>query len=595
MNNTPFDAMREMFIDSIKCDDKEAVAETLKKRFGDNFLELKRNNLFRYHIFKLMNYIPHEAQRKFHDAVPWIEEVESKPGRFIKCEHKDYNFFINPKDPTQSTRICKSCKAEYKNLYYNRFKCVIAAARWGKSLAVGKEGCLPLLWPGINADGSLNREKSPRAYVYGPSYSVGRHEFNYLVQGMEELGFIPVRYQNSPNTGNLYARWKWGAEVAVKSWDNPKSILGDEIDVALFAEASTLPTMIFERYIRARMGSRMAYGILGSTPHGIGEFLENYYYRGQDPKDIEVWSDSFSIMSNPHHPREDIEQARATLDHKTFNEQYLGKFTSMAGLVFDTFDRDLHVKKQIQKREQLPEGCQVVFSIDFGSTAPTGALMGYWDKDGCFHMIGEYYVAGQTIKHHFKHYLKDWLLKWQPEWMVYDFQQVDAAQFLQDEISVLEEKGEVEYNRLKMIPCKKGKKTGIERVRQLLHYNPKTEKCLLEIDPSCENMVYEFNHYANKKAPDGRILDEPAPGNDHLCDALEYVVATSYEDAAIRQERLNEKHGIEQKPAKQIHQLMMESMREQAEDYDHEIEQEAQNFDFGDEHEPECYVEWEGY
>ena len=109
---------------------------------------------------------------------------------------------------------------------------------------------------------------------------------------------------------------------------------------------------------------------------------------------------------------------------------------------------------------------------------------------------------------------------------MYDFQQVDAAQFLQDEIATLEGSGEVQPNRLKMIPCKKGKKAGIERIRQLLHVNPNIKKPLLTVDPSCDNFVFEMLHYANKKSPDGRILDEPAAGNDHLMDALEYAVAT---------------------------------------------------------------------
>ncbi|GAG48109.1 unnamed protein product, partial [marine sediment metagenome] len=217
------------------------------------------------------------------------------------------------------------------------------------------------------------------------------------------------------------------------------------------------------------------------------------------------------------------ETAKATLDPRTFAEQYEGKFITMAGLVFDTFDRDVHIKEEIKHPNELPRGAQVVFSIDFGSSAPTGAIMAYWDKDGGCHVLGEYYVKGHNIKYHFNNFLKEWLLKWQPEWMVYDFQQVEAAQFLQDEIAFLEEEGKVAYNRLKMIPCKKGKKNGIERIRQLLHVNPNTGKALLSVDGSCDNFVFEMLHYANKKSPDGRVLDEPANGNDHLMDSLEYL------------------------------------------------------------------------
>lgn len=591
------DNIRSEFINSITSKDKEGFWGDIHAKYGD-LREVRRNSTYRYEIFKLMNYEPHEAQRKFHDAVPKIIEVQKKLGVLEVCDHPEFNILIDPKDPAQTTRQCKRCKAEFRNHYHNRFRCIIAAARWGKSLCVGKEGVLPLLWPGIDADGTLNREKAPRAYIYSPSYNIGRHEFNYVTQGMEELGLTPERYSYSPQTGNMYARWSWGAEITVKSWDNPTSILGDEIDCAIFAEASTLPNMKFERYIRARMGSRLAYCIMGSTPHGIGEFLEDYYWRGQDPSDHEVWSDSFGLMSNPHHPIEDIEEARASLDERTFSEQYEGKFVSMAGLVFDTFDRGIHVKPQIQEPERIPKDCQIVFGIDFGKTAPTACLMAYWDKDGCIHIMNEYYVAGETIKNHFNNYLKDWLIKYQPEWLIYDYQQVEAAQFLQDEIFALEEQGLIGFNKLKMIPCKKGKKNGTERIRQLLHYNPKTQMSQLEVDPSCVNFVNEILHYTNKKGPDGRILDEPDPHSkyDHLMDTIEYIVATSYEDAQLRRDRKNMLDMSEQKPAKAIHQLMMAKIREQAEENDEDIEEEAEWLENGEEDdEAESYTDWDGY
>jgi len=574
------DKAKTAFLDSIKEPNKEEFWGDLLPHHTD-LREIRRNGLYRYEIFKKMKYFPHDAQREFHDAHPHIIEVCLKAGN-PDCEHVEFFHQVNPKDPTQSKRICKSCGAQFRNHYHNRFRCVIAAARWGKSLAVGKEGTLPLFWPGINADGSLNREKAPRAYIYAPSYAIGRHEFNYLVQGMEELGLVPERYNYSPNTGNLYAKWPWGAEVMVKSWDNPKSILGDEIDLALFAEASTLPMIIFERYIRARMGSRLAYGILGSTPHGIGEFLERFFERGQDPKDHEVWSASFPLTSNPHHPVEDIEEARAMLDPRTFAEQYLGQFITMAGLVFETFDRKVHLKKQIRDPTNLPRASQVVFGIDFGRTAPTGCLMTFWDKEGVLHVLGEYYVKGKTIKQHFHEYLKNWMLKWQPEWIVYDYQQVEAAQFLQDEIFKLQQNGQVLFNRLKMIPCKKGKKAGIERVRQLLHVDPRFGVSKFEADPSCENLIFEFLHYVNKKAPDGRTIDEPAKGNDHLMDCVEYIAATSYEDAELRRDRVGMLDVQTAKPL-QVHQELAQRIRNDFDDEDEDDDYEEEDEEDGSE------------
>ncbi len=538
MTTMVYEKLQNEFINSLGCEEKDEFWGDLAVH-RDELLELRRNGGFRYPLFDAMKYKPHPAQREFHDAFPQRIRNLVKEGQDQNCPHPAWHQAEDPDERGTSIDICKRCQAVYKTVYHNRFRCVIAAARWGKSLAVGKEGCLPLLWPGINPDGTLNREKAPRVYIYAPSYAIGRHEFFYILDAMLELNLEPNKLQTSWQSGNLYAKWSWGAELLVKSWDNEKSLLGDEIDVAVISEGSKLKYTIFERYIRARMGSRNAYCIMGSTPAGIGEFLESFYERGQKENDIEVWSGMYGLLTNPHHDQADYYSAKAAMDPKTFAEQYEGKFITMSGLVFDNFDRETHIKEQIKKKEDLPGGARVIFGIDFGRSTYTAAAMTYWDKDGTLHVLGEYYQKDAPIKEHFHSYLKDWLIEWRPEYLVYDYAQPEAAQFLYDEIFKLQQAGVLGHNECIMSPCVKGKTVGIERVRQLLHFNTKLEFSKFEVDPSCTNMFDEFRRYVYKETAAGITDDKPAKGHDHLMDCLEYISADTYEDGVSRRVRGN--------------------------------------------------------
>ena len=158
----------------------------------------------------------------------------------------------------------------------------------------------------------------------------------------------------------------------------------------------------------------------------------------------------------------------------------------------------------------------------------------------------------------------------------------------------------MDINRINMIHCKKVKKTGIDRVRQLLHVNPNTGEALLEVDPSCHNFIYEMLHYANKKSPDGRILDEPAQGNDHLMDALEYLAATSYEDVELRRDRVgmldmkDDRKRLRKKPL-EVHQLLVKRIRDEADDADDEDDDlpEADYFNDEEDEEDETYLEFD--
>jgi len=539
------------YLSSLDSKDKAGVAMDLLPA-NTNLLEVRRRGLFRNELFKEFGYEPHSGQKKFHDARPTIEReilklaekpVEGEIPEKNYCRHEKQKTALDPKNVERVIVNCFDCGEVWENVYYNRYAFACCAARYGKSMMVGYDVVDMLMWPGINPDGTLNKLKAPLINIYAPKYEIGEYEFNFTMTAMEELGLTPKKYHNSANSGNLFAEYEWGPRIQVKSWDNARGLLGDEPDIGVICEGAGLPKSTFFRYIRSRLGTRQAYVRAGSTPHGFGELLEEMYHRGIDPKQREFYSQEGPLSDNPYHPKEDIEEARRTMPVREFSEQYLGKFVSMTGLVYEDYDSDIHVKDQIRDPADLPPGCQVVASIDFGIAQPFCCLIGYWDQDGKLHIVWEHYQKGWKISKHWNEELKKAFLKWLPEWLVYDYGDPAAAQQIYDFIFDMQHKPDEDgksfpVDVLKMVPCNKKKQKGLVKVRELLHVDPETDYSLFEMDFSCINTQVEFPKYQFKTDKDGKVMEDPKPGNDHAMDCIEYMVNITYEEAEERGDRI---------------------------------------------------------
>jgi len=515
---------------------------------GTDLLDVKRRALYKYAIFSEMGYTPHPGQVQFHDCIPHIETVTTKVGSNPDCPHIQVTERVNLRDPTNRKKICVSCKAEIGQIFHNRFRVVVAGARYGKSLSIGKEAIVQggLLWPGIDSDGNINTTKSPRVIIYAPSYAIGQFEFNEIIWGMESLGLPPTqKYQNNPDQGNMIAQWEWGSEVVVKSWDNPKSLLGAEADLAVLCESASLSVKrIWERYIRQRLGSRLGTMITGSTPSGPGEFIETFLRRGQDPNDKVVMSWQFPTHMNPHHDPEELAEAERDMDPDTYNEQVLGLITSMVGLVYKPFKTDIHAIKQLHPND-IPETAQNVGAIDWGWKAPMAVDLGYWDKQRKLHICWEKQASYKTVDEFCDGYtdpitgeffegLAYYLRLYKTEWLVYDNADPGKAYSLinNELIAALIEEG-----TLKIIPCKKNEMMGINKVRELLKVQGNGEPWF-EIDPSCAAGIREFGK--NEFKNDNTELRKP--GNDHSLNCIEYISITDYALAYQTIQEVNRKH-----------------------------------------------------
>jgi phage terminase large subunit len=146
--------------------------------------------------------------------------------------------------------------------------------------------------------------------------------------------------------------------------------------------------------------------------------------------------------------------------------------------------------------------------MDEGYTNPAVILLVGEDGDGRRHVAREYYQRGVLQSLVCQHAL-DWQRRHSTETCVVD----DSAAGLIAELRAV---------GVNARAAAKGRVLdGIQLVQDALKVQG-DGKARLTVDPSCENLISEFESY-RWKATNGRVKDEPEKENDHALDALRYL------------------------------------------------------------------------
>lgn len=190
---------------------------------------------------------------------------------------------------------------------------VCAGRRFGKSAVSGYLALKELLQP------------DRKVWVVAPSYELSQKVFTYAMQWFAKV--LPsqmsgITYRPTPKIRTLH-----GSTLECKSAENPVSLLGDEMDLAIIDEASRIPRRIYESYLFPALASRKGRMIAISTPKGKNWFYELY---------VRAKPSSFRFPSsvNPKMDAVEIQRAREMLPQDIFAQEYLAEFLDDAACVF---------------------------------------------------------------------------------------------------------------------------------------------------------------------------------------------------------------------------------------------------------------------
>ena len=382
----------------------------------------------------------------------------------------------------EQTQRIKVYPAQYDFLTSGaRFSAFVGGVGSGKTFA----GCVKAVGECIN-DGGLG-------LIVSPTYPMLRDATlrTFMdVAGEAVSGFYKGEMRAVVGNG----------EVLFRSADDPERLRGPNlgwfyIDEAALCHKMTWPIVI----ARAREGGKAGPGWITTTPKGRNWVWSEF---------VEKERDGYAIFrarteDNPYLAGEFVDDLKASYTGAFARQELLGEFVAFEGLVYEEFDREVHMAK--------PPGefVRVVAGVDWGYSNPAVILVLAIDGDGRAYVVDEYYQRRQRIA--------DTVAAAQRLAEVWG---IEAFLCDPSEPANIAEMGN---DGLPAQGADNAVTEGIQRVKARLA-DAGDGRRRLYVAPSCVNILAEFESYCWKAQRTGELKDEPEKVNDHAMDALRYAV-----------------------------------------------------------------------
>ena len=189
----------------------------------------------------------------------------------------------------------------------NRFWVHISARRTGKSYAAALLAFAKLLEP------------NTQVMVVAPNFSLSSIIWDYVTQIIRDLKIECQRLNQKDKVIQLVNN----STFRLLSANNRDSLIGRAAHLLIVDEAAVINNdEYFTRDLRPALSTYPDSRCLWiSTPRGKGNYLFDYYLRGQDTDDYLEWGSTvFDWKSNPLLNEPDIEEARKTMTKNLFGQ-----------------------------------------------------------------------------------------------------------------------------------------------------------------------------------------------------------------------------------------------------------------------------------
>jgi PBSX family phage terminase large subunit len=401
----------------------------------------------------------------------------------------------------------------------HRYKVINAGRRAGKTMLVV-----------LKIIDFATRNSDKQIWYIAPTYKQAKQiVWEMLAQ------YVPKDLIAKRNETDLVLQLKTGSKISLKGADNPDSLRGVKIDLAIFDEVA-----FFARWdevwkiLRPTMADSKADAWFISTPNGFNHFkhlADNYVPSGNYKifRDGDVKYFHYTTYDNPYIDEKEIEMMKDEMDDDSFAQEIMGEFRKLTGLIYKDFKRDTHMVKI--PNDRFGPNWTFTRSLDFGFSHKTA--VGYFaispDQteiymyDGLYQEgLTEYDIANVCL-------VKD-------SGKVITNPVADSAQPMSIE--------ELKKYGVHFAPVEKGRdsvKHGIAKVSELLRIRKDTGKPTLMFNSNLTWMAEELEKYRwMERKTDGAIMEVPYKKDDDGCDMVRYF-AMSYKGAARRKKQPSKK------------------------------------------------------
>lgn len=372
----------------------------------------------------------------------------------------------------------------------SRYKVINIGRRGGKTTL----GAVKLLETALTRPGTIS-------WYVAPTYKQAEQ---ILWQMLKDL--VPQASIVKKNEQKLHIILTNKSQIFLKGADNPDSLRGVRIDFCIFDEVA-----FFDKWeeswkvIRPTLADSKAHVWFISTPNGFNHFKELAEMTDPD------WSyHHYTTYDNPHIPTEEIDAMKKEMDEDSFQQEIMGEFRKMSGLIYKHFRRDLHLV-------DIPDitGWTIYRSLDFGFAHKTA--LGYFAVNTTgteIYLYDGFYQIGMTP----------------PE--IADAVKIkDSGKFIQSAVADSAQPMQIEeLKRLGVVfnPIDKGPdsvRAGITKVAELLKVRADTGKPTLMINRHLTWVADEFEKYRWMEQKSGLasgIKEVPLKRDDDAMDMIRY-------------------------------------------------------------------------
>ncbi len=245
-----------------------------------------------------------------------------------------------------------------------RFRVVCAGRRFGKTyLALSY-----LLYQAMKSPGTMN-------WYIAPTYRQAKQIAWKMLKRL-----MPVGQVKTWNETDLTANLRNDSEISLRGADNPDSLRGVSLNSAVLDEYADMCADAWFEVLRPALADRQGGALFIGTPKGFNHF-HDLWTLAHDRPDWEAWS--FTTADGGNVAVSEIEAARAELDERTFRQEFMASFETLAGRVYQAFERSVHVRADIMDVPSLP----LLVGLDF-NVNPMSAVLSV-KPGGQLHTFGE--------------------------------------------------------------------------------------------------------------------------------------------------------------------------------------------------------------
>ena len=266
-------------------------------------------------------------------------------------------------------------QAMLDGLNNKRFWVHIAGRRTGKSYGAAILAFAKLLEP------------NQQVMVVAPNFSLSSIIWDYVTDLIKLMGIEVDKFNQKDKVVKLIN----GSIFRLLSANNRDSLVGRAANLLIIDEAAIIPND--EYYIRDLRPALSTFKdsrcLWISTPRGKGNYLYDYYLRGQN-EEFEDWGSAiYTWRSNPMLSERDVQEAKRSMTRAMFLQEYECEWTTTESQIYEFLDENKHITEcGAQKYVEVIAGLDVGYRDE-----NVFVVIGY---DGVAYYILDEYVSKES-------------------------------------------------------------------------------------------------------------------------------------------------------------------------------------------------------